>query len=1227
MTTLTRASSAKVDGIEQPSPQRDEEKPEEIVNPYIGPRAFENQGRDRELFFGRTRETRELLNLLIAERIVLFYSPSGAGKTSLINAALRPLLEEEEFYVFPVLRLSADASKLSDQNMPANVDPYTQNLLVSLEGALVEELSGRGRTEAETAKISLAAFLEHRKESGARDTGDAGKSILCDYLDYLGRWRKEAGEQKPLVFIFDQFEEVLIIDPHETDEKVAFFNQIGAALRDSSRWALFSMREDHIGQLEPYMRVIPTQLRTTYRLDLLNEKAAREAIQRPAEKANGKFEEDATTYLINDLRTVAVPVADARGDSRKLEQRPGPYIEPVQLQVVCRQLWEEKKKKTSEVKGRRVGTNTEGVTIERADLQGRNVDDALANYYAEQVAAVAKHTRVSERKIREWIEYRLIIEGRGGDARGQVQEGTSTWQELGDETIHALRETHLVRAEHRRGFSWLELAHDRLIEPIRKNNAEWRKSRFQQRLLRFAPVVVPVALLIFLLAVVSLSLIARSLSEQRDKAQSEAIVVQQTATAVAQTVTAVAQTATAVAQTVTARRTRTALDLSRELATQSNALTDQPDLALLLSVEAFLNADTAQARQSLLRELQVPSSYVLGEGKSPVSSVAFSNTLASGMQDGNVILWRNIDAKEQITLTGHLANVLSVAFSPDGKTLASGSTDATIRLWDVNTIETKISATQVITTFGSISSVAFNPQDGRLASSGCVVRDNKLCIVSRVSLWDVSKTSITQTWTEIDKDDIIGAANMIVFSPDGKTLASANQDGSVSLWEVSAGGLVVLNGIPGNVDGNPLIGLAFSPDGNALALAALNSIPVTLLTRPKAGWGAADLPVSYPLTGTCAPLNLAFSADSKMLAWGCRNGDINIADLTTHKLSGQPLQGHPSSVQSLAFNPNGRTLVSGGEDGTIRVWDVVKRPPLDVEHATIQGDIVSAAFAQGGTILASYDGSESITLWDFKSGPPVSQPLPVQEEVTNLAVSPDGMTLAFSSKDNKVLLWDLSAHPPTSRTLPNRDVPVTSLAFSPNSRELLVASEEGAITRWNIIDTPYVTATPFAVFSRIYSMAVNPGDDQFVLGDEHGTLIVRSSGIDEAPSSYTVPVFTSSVSSLAFSPDLTMLAFGSEDGVINLWFLEITRPIIQTLAKLDKPIKSLTFSSESKELISLTNDGSMIHWNVDPEIWRDNLCGIATRNLTSDEWSKWLIAAGKEYRKTCPDIPDIPDIP
>lgn len=265
-------------------------------NPYVGPRAL-HYG---EKIYGRDREARQLLDLLIAERIVLLYSPSGAGKTSLIQAALIPALQAEEFRVLPLVRVSRG---VADGIVPSN--PYVLSALLSLEQDVPPE---------KTIPPKRLAAMQ-----------------FGEYLDEHEKW---SSNSEATVLIFDQFEEILTFDPLNRAAKADFFNQIGTALRDLRRWALFALREDHVAALDPYLRPIPTRLNSTFRLDLLKADSARLAVQKPALAQGVDFTEEATTKLVDDLRQVYV-----RGPAGALEQRLGPYIEPVQLQVVCYRLW------------------------------------------------------------------------------------------------------------------------------------------------------------------------------------------------------------------------------------------------------------------------------------------------------------------------------------------------------------------------------------------------------------------------------------------------------------------------------------------------------------------------------------------------------------------------------------------------------------------------------------------------------------------------------------------------------------------------------------------------------------------------------------------------------------------------------------------------------------------------------------------------------------------------
>ena len=397
------------------------------MTPYVGPRPF----RTGEALYGRDREVLELLDLLIAERIVLLYSPSGAGKTSLVQAALTPALEHEGFVVRPAMRVSLEPPA----GLPElQINRYVLSSLLSLEEALP---GTQQKPIAELAVTSFQQYLDLSHASGSES-------------DLEGP--SQGASQVNEVLIFDQFEEILTVDPTDQAAKEVFFAQVGAALRNRGRWALFSMREDYVAGLDPYLRPIPTRFSNTYRLDLLGEQAARQAVQQPAQKVGIDFTDAAARKLVDNLRRVQVQRPDG-----SMEEQLGQYVEPVQLQVVCSNLWERLPDNASQV-------------VEADVAEIGDVDTALADYYAERVAAAASQTGSQERDIREWFQDRLITEQ---GIRGQVLQGPDRSEGLNNDAIWALVDAHVVRAEKRRGATWFELAHDRLIAPVRANNARW----------------------------------------------------------------------------------------------------------------------------------------------------------------------------------------------------------------------------------------------------------------------------------------------------------------------------------------------------------------------------------------------------------------------------------------------------------------------------------------------------------------------------------------------------------------------------------------------------------------------------------------------------------------------------------------------------------------------------------------------------------------------------------
>jgi WD40 repeat protein len=279
-----------------------------------------------------------------------------------------------------------------------------------------------------------------------------------------------------------------------------------------------------------------------------------------------------------------------------------------------------------------------------------------------------------------------------------------------------------------------------------------------------------------------------------------------------------------------------------------------------------------------------------------VNSVAFSpdgRLLASGSNDTTIKLWDVATGREVRTLTGHMLEVTSVAFSPDGRLLASGSCDYTIKLWEV------ASGREVRTLTGhggSVRSVAFSP-DGRLLASGA--DDGK------IKLWEVAtgrEVRTLGTWWTLWVDSV-------AFSPDGRLLASASGT-EIRLWEVASGSLV--RTLEGHTD--PVRSVAFSPDGRLLASGSADET-IKL-------WEVATGREVRTLMGhTDWVRSVAFSPNGKLLASGSGDKTIKLWEVATGR-EVRTLEGHTLVVTSVAFSPDGRLLASGSFDWTIKLWDI-----------------------------------------------------------------------------------------------------------------------------------------------------------------------------------------------------------------------------------------------------------------------------------------------------------------
>ncbi len=383
--------------------------------PYVGPRPFE---RGEKRYLGRETEASQLLSYITSQRAFLVYAQSGAGKTSLINAGVIPLLEREHFEVLPVARVRY----LGRGDVSAAKNIFVLSAIMSWTSSGIEPRNLFDKT--------LAEFL--------------ARPVIDDTL--------------PRVVIFDQFEELFTAHPERWQERRGFFEQVCDALNaDPLLRVVFVMREDYIAEIDPYRSILPNRLRARFRLEQLREKAAIDSVTKPLLGTPWHFADSVAEKLVHDLMEVRFERSGEEDFYVKAE-----FIELVQLQIVCESLW----KKIAAA----------GVTeITEADLKASgNVNEALAAFYETALRQAVETVKVREGDLRRWVESNLIT---AAGTRGTVFRGKDATAGMPDAVIDLLEDLHVLRAELRGGERWYELTHDRFIEPIRESNARWLAQR------------------------------------------------------------------------------------------------------------------------------------------------------------------------------------------------------------------------------------------------------------------------------------------------------------------------------------------------------------------------------------------------------------------------------------------------------------------------------------------------------------------------------------------------------------------------------------------------------------------------------------------------------------------------------------------------------------------------------------------------------------------------------
>ncbi|MBN4003713.1 NB-ARC domain-containing protein [Nostoc sp. LPT] len=535
-----------------------------------------------------------------------------------------------------------------------------------------------------------------------------------------------------------------------------------------------------------------------------------------------------------------------------------------------------------------------------------------------------------------------------------------------------------------------------------------------------------------------------------------------------------------------------------------------------------------------------------------IRSVAFSpdgEILVSGSDDKTVRLWNTTTGQFLRSLQGHKERVWSVAFSPDGKTVASSSEDKTVRLWNVHTAECwKILEKHT----HWVREVAFSP-DGKILASGSSDRT--------VILWDAHTGNYIRTL----EGQHTARVRTVAFSSDGRILASGSDDHTIRLWDIHSGKyLQTLLGHRQRVRS-----LAFSPEPNSRILASASEDHKVILWDIDANKRYRTLSEhtekvwSVTFTDPEGKTLISSSDDKTVKFWDTHTGEC----LKT-------LQGYTDWAWSLVFHPSGNILISGNDDKTIKLWN------LDTgESKSLAGHsnrIRAVALSPDSSMVASGSDDQTIKLWDTQTGQHRKTLVDHFDRILTVAFSPDGRYLASGGDDKILRIWNIHSGE-YRQTQENHKNWLWSVTFSPDSSILASGSEDCTIKLWDV-DTGKCFKTLFGHDGWVRSVRFSPDGNTLVSGSEDHTIKLWDVTTGECIQ--TLKGKTGWVRTVAFSPKGRFVASAGGNPIIEIWDIK-TAKLYRTLSGHQERIWSVVFSADGQTLASSSEDGTIMLWHIE----------------------------------------------
>jgi WD40 repeat protein len=618
-------------------------------------------------------------------------------------------------------------------------------------------------------------------------------------------------------------------------------------------------------------------------------------------------------------------------------------------------------------------------------------------------------------------------------------------------------------------------------------------------------------------------------------------------------------------------------------------------LPLVALLAAGTLAASSMSSASPGADAVVPPELVLQTGHaSRVNCAVFSpdgRWLASGSADKTIKIWDVANGRELRTLTGHANWITSLAVSHDGKWLASGSNDRSVRVWDVLTGRELFNFTGHA---ASIAALAFSPDNRWLASGSGD---------SSIKIWDLSTGKEAQTLKRH-----AGGVSSLAFSDDGRLLASGSADNTIKLWET--GGWQEVRTLKKHT--GKVTAVAFSADSNWLASASADGMVCLWQTgsdRERFTMkhsSASVLAIAFGPGGSLISAQgdgaiviwdsatgkekraipagpdseelvfAAFSPDRNVLVSSIGDRNVDLRSVESGKVD-RVLESHSTTFKAVAFSGDGRWLASGAEDGLVRLWQVATGRELP----TLSGHtafVTTIAFSQDSHFLASGSSSGEVKVWDMETEREAFSLPRVAEGIDVVAFSPDGKSLAAAGMQPTIQVWNLQTK--QARALAGHTDEVTTVAFSPTEPLLASGGRDKTIRLWNL-DTGAIVKTFDNLNAEVNSVTFSPDGKWLASADSAGTVTLREMAKMGSGSGRQLDLSGQGgeVLKVTFSSKGQLLASAGADRVVKLWDPKTGREV-RTLTGPSETVNGVSFSNDGQWVLAGSDDGSMMIWSA-----------------------------------------------